>query len=226
VRESSTTWRTSTRLLLACGLLAPASFWILGALTAASWSGYDWVAESISSLVHAPLGHLQTVAFLVGAVLNVGWAVGLSRIVGTTVPQRRLVRLLFLVQAGVLAAFAVLPTDPAGVSRSLIGTLHLATFAVYAFSMPVTLLVVARIFRRDPRWRGAATPTTVAATVMIVGSVLAPVALTGPLLSVLGLLERAYVLLPTAWQVGVAIAGIRMLGPSAPASPAAAAPSA
>jgi hypothetical protein len=66
------------------------------------------------------------------------------------------------------------------------------------------MLLVSLIFRRDPRWHRAATPTAVAGAVMVFGTILVPFTLTGPLMGWLGLLERAYVLTPTAWQAAVA----------------------
>jgi hypothetical protein len=191
-------------LLVGAGLVGPAVFWGLGAFVAMSWPGYDWVSQSISSLVHAPLGELQTLAFLLGGLLSLGWAIGAGRIMGRTDRQGSLVRGLFLVQAGLLVAFALLPTDPDDVSRTLTGNLHLLTFFSYSVAMPVMLLVVALILRRDPRWQRAAAPTAIAGATMLIATTLVPFTLTGPLYSWLGLLERAYVLIPSGWQATMA----------------------
>jgi len=44
----------------------------------AGWSGYDPIAQSISLLANAPLGWLQTAAFVTGGLLGAAWAFGLS----------------------------------------------------------------------------------------------------------------------------------------------------
>ena len=77
----------------------------LGAIAAASWPGYDPIAQSISSLVHAPLGVLQTIAFASGIPLTLGWAIGAGRTIGATAGARRTVRLVFLLQAAISAAY-------------------------------------------------------------------------------------------------------------------------
>jgi hypothetical protein len=198
-----------TRVLLAAGAVGPVLFWLLGGVVALTWPGYDPIAGSISSLVNAPLGMLQTFAFLGGAVLAVAWAVGAGRVMGATPRDRGLVRGLFLLQASVVLAFAMFPTDPDGTPTSFVGLLHLATFFAYAIVTPITLIVVGRVFRRDPRWTSAASPTVLAGVLMAASTVLAPVVLGGPLYPWLGLLERIYVGIPAAWQIVVAVRAIR-----------------
>jgi hypothetical protein len=199
----------ATRVLLAAGAVGPVLFWLLGGVVALTWPGYDPIADSISSLVNAPLGVLQTFAFLAGAVLAVAWAVGAGRAIGATPRDHVLVRGRFMLQASIVLAFALFPTDPDGMETSLVGLLHLATFFAYAIATPITLIVVGRIFRRDTRWASAATPTVTAGVLMAASTVLAPVILGGPLYPWLGLLERIYVGIPAAWQIAVAVRAIR-----------------
>jgi hypothetical protein len=198
-------------MLLALAAMGPVFFWTLGDLAAATWPGYDPIADSISSMVNGPLGWLQTLAFVIGAIGTLAFAIGTGRVLGATPRDRRIVRALFVVQAAISVAFAVLPTDAAGMPVSLVGRLHLATFYVYAVSMPVTLAIVGRILARDRAWRSAASPTVVAAALMVVAALLVPLTLSGPLEPWLGLLERIYVAIPSAWQVAVALLAIRRL---------------
>ena len=46
-----------TRPLVATGALGTIVFWTLGAATAATWPGYDPIAQSISSMVYAPVSY-------------------------------------------------------------------------------------------------------------------------------------------------------------------------
>lgn len=197
-------------LALAAGIAAPVVSWALSLVIIAAWPGYDPVAQSISQLANAPLGWLQTVAFVVGGVLGATWAFGLASVLGTTPRQRALVLGLLLLQALISLGFAVLPTDPEGVPRTTIGALHLLDFYLYAMTMPLTLLALALVMRRDPRWRGIARPSLVAAALVLVATVLVPATVDGPLTPWLGLLERLYVAIPSVWQIGVSLVALRL----------------
>jgi len=82
-------------------------------------------------------------------------------------------------------------------------------------SMPITLFVLAGIFVRDPRWHGAIRGTRIAGLLMLISAALVPLTVDGPLLPYLGLLERAYVAIPSAWQIVIAIHALR-IGPRPP----------
>lgn len=198
-----------TRALLAAGAIGPVVFWVLGGVVAATWPGYDPVADSISSMVHAPLGGLQVLAFVIGAPLTLAWAIGAGRVVGGTPRDRTLVRAVFAVQAAISLAFALFPTDAPGAPTTLVGELHLATFYAYAIVMPASLVLVGRVFARDPAWRPASRPTAVTAMLVVVATLLVPLTVAGPLEPWLGLLERIYVAIPGAWQVAVAFRALR-----------------
>lgn len=196
------------------GIAAPIVSWGLSIVVIAGWPGYDPIAQSISLLANAPLGWLQTVAFAVTGLLGAAWAFGLASVLGVTGRQRGVVRWLLLLQAGIALGFAMLPTDPAGVPRTLIGTLHLANFYLYSVTMPLTLLALALVMRRDPRWRRGARLTLLAAGLVLVATVLVPATVDGPLTPWLGLLERIYVAVPSAWQVGTGVVAWRLLRPA------------
>ena len=195
---------------IAAGIAAPIISWSLSVVVIATWLGYDPVAQSISSLANAPLGWLQTVAFAISGLLGVAWAFGLSSVLGSTTRDRALVRGLLLIQAVIALGFAILPTDPQGAPTTLIGRLHLLDFYVYAVTMPLTLVILALVMRRDPRWRAGVRPTLLAAGLVVVATALVPATLDGPLTPWLGLLERIYVAIPSVWQVAAGVTAWRL----------------
>ncbi len=199
------------------GIAAPIVSWGLSVVVIAGWPGYDPLAQSISLLANAPLGWLQTVAFAVSGLLGVAWAFGLSSVLGATSRDRAVVRGLLLLQAAVTFAFAMFPTDPDGVPVSTLGQIHLANFYLYSVTMPLTLLVLGLVMRRDPRWRGSARPTLLAGGLVILATALVPATIEGPLTPWLGLLERLYVAIPSVWQVGAGVMAWRLARPASTA---------
>jgi Protein of unknown function (DUF998) len=189
------------RAAILAGVAAPVISWGLSVIVIAGWPEYDPIGQSISLLATAPLGGLQTVAFAVSGVLGAAWAFGLSRVLGTTGRQRGLVLGLLLLQAAIALGFALLPTDPVGAPVTTTGTLHLANFYLYSVTMPVTLVALGLVMRRDSRWSGLAGPTLGAAALVLLATALVPATVDGPLTPWLGLLERLYVAIPSAWQV-------------------------
>ncbi len=202
---------TATRAGIVAGIAAPVISWALSVVVIAGWPGYDPIAQSISLLATAPLGWLQTLAFAISGVLGAAWAFGLSSVLGETGRQRALVRGVLLVQAGIAFGFAVLPTDPVGAPTSTIGALHLVDFYLYSITMPLTLIALGLVMRRDARWHRAARPTLAAAGLVLLATALVPATVDGPLTPWLGLLERLYVAVPSAWQVSAGIVAWRLV---------------
>jgi hypothetical protein len=200
---------------IAAGISAPIVSWTLSVVVIATWPGYDPMSRSISSLANAPLGWLQTVAFVTSGLLGIAWAFGLSSVLGSTAQDRALVRGLLLVQAVITLGFAILPTDPEGAATTTIGRLHLLDFYLYAVTMPLTLVVLALVLRRDPRWPAGVRPTLLAAGLVVVAAALVPATVDGPLTPWLGLLERLYVAVPSIWQVGAGLFSWRLATGSA-----------
>ncbi len=199
-----------TRALILAGIVAPIVSWGLSVIVIAGWPGYDPIAQSISLLADAPLGWLQTVAFAVSGGLGVLWAFGLSRVLGRARRERRVVLGVLLIQGLITIAFAIFPTDPAGVPLTTVGRIHLANFYLYAVTMPLTFVVLGLVMRRDPRWQGLARPTLIAAGLVLISSFLVPLTVDGPLTPWLGLLERLYVAIPSVWQVVAGVAAWRI----------------
>lgn len=196
---------------LLAGIVAPILAWALSLVVIAGWPGYDPIRQSISLLATAPLGWLQTLAFALSGVLGLAWAFGLSAVLGSTSRDRLLVCALLVLQAVIAVGFAVLPTDPTGVPETAVGSLHLADFYAYSLTMPLTLLVLGLVMRRDPRWAGRpASLTLLAGGLAIVSIALVPATIDGPLTPWLGLLERLFVAIPSVWQLGAAVAALRL----------------
>jgi Protein of unknown function (DUF998) len=195
------------------GVAAAIAPWVLSVIVIVGWPGYDPVRQSISLLATAPLGWLMTAALAIGGLLDVAWALALPAVLGAPdrPRDRTLVRALLLLQAAIALGFAILPTDPEGVPVSTVGFLHLLDFYLYAVSMPVTLLVLGFVMRRDPRWHGSASPTRIAALLAIASIALVPATIDGPLMPWLGLLERLFVAIPSVWQLGVALVAWRLV---------------
>ena len=200
------------RPAILAGAAGPVIAWALTVVVIVSWPSYDPIRQSISLLANAPWGGIQTLAFAASGLLGIGWAFGLAAVLGTTARERAIVRALLLVQAAIGLAFAILPTDPEGTPTSTVGGLHLLDFYLYAVTMPLTLLVLGFVMRRDPRWAGVVRPTFVAAALAVVSIALVPATLEGPLTPWLGLLERLFVAIPSVWQVGAALVALRIAG--------------
>jgi hypothetical membrane protein len=193
------------------GAVGPILTWALTFVVIAGWPGYDPIRQSISLLADAPLGWIQTLAFALSGILGAAWALGLASVLGATQRARTIVRVLLLIQAAIAFGFAILPTGPAGEPVTTTGTLHLLDFYAYALTMPLTLLAVGLVMRRDARWpAGMVRWTLVAAALAFLGIVLVPATLDGPLTPWLGLLERLFVAIPSIWQVRAAIVGFRI----------------
>jgi hypothetical membrane protein len=198
------------RLGILAGIAGPLVAWGLTVLVIASWPGYDPISQSVSILVNAPLGWVQTLAFVISGLLGAAWAFGLSSVLGATRRDRAIVRGLLLVQAAIAFGFAVLPTDHEGLPTTAIGALHLLDFYLYAVTMPLTLLALGLVMRQDARWRGSVRFTLTAAVLALAGIAIVPATLAGPLTPWLGLLERLFIAIPSVWQVGAGIVAWRL----------------
>lgn len=210
-------WRSRPVARLELGILAGAAAaivpWLLSVVVILGWPGYDPIRQSISLLATAPLGWLMTAAFAIAGLLGVAWALALPSVLGSPARprDRALVRALLLLQAAIALGFAILPTDPSGAPVSTVGLLHLVDFYLYAVTMPLTLLALGLVMRRDPRWHGSARPTLVAALLAIASIALVPATIDGPLTPWLGLLERVFVAIPSMWQLGAALVAWRLV---------------
>jgi len=197
------------RLGLLSGIAAPIIAWGLSVVVIVTWPGYDPIRQSISLLADAPLGWLESLSFALAGLLGLAWALALPGALGASGRDRSIVRAAELVQAAIVLGFAIFPTDPESAPVSTLGAIHLLDFGLYAVSMPVTLLLMGLVMRRDARWRPFVRPTLIAAALAIAGIALVPATLDGPLRPWLGLLERLFVAIPSIWQVATAWLALR-----------------
>jgi hypothetical membrane protein len=194
----------TTRWLLVAGVAAPACLWLVSLALGATTPGYDPVERSISALANAPNGWLMTAAFVVTSTLELGFAVGASRVVGVTVRQRRLVGGVIAAIAVLTLLFALFPTDPPDVARTPVGRAHLLVALGYALVLPACGVVFGAIFGRDPRWHAYRRATLLVALVQAALFPVLVISVSGELRPWLGLVERLYFAIPSIWQAWIA----------------------
>ena len=178
---------TTTRRLLACGVVAGPLYFAVGLGQAFTREGFDVGRHALSLLENGRLGWIQIGNFLVTGLLAVACAVGMRRALaggpgGTWGPRLVAVYGAGLVCAG---AFRADPADgfppgtPAGQGEvSWHGVLHMASFGVGFLCLIAACFVVARglaaLGRRRAaaasRAAGAVTLAGVAATFATAGS--------------------------------------------------------
>jgi hypothetical membrane protein len=198
--------RPFERVLLASGIVGPLVLWTVSLALGAVTPGFDPVRRSISALANAPLGGLQALAFVVSGLLEVGFGLAVAgRLVGGS-GARRLTTALFVALGVLTVLFALFPTDPPGVPRSAVGRVHLSLALLAAVALPATCLSVAILRKREGRsWRG----TFLVGALLVASFPLLVLAVSGPLRPYLGLVERLYFALPSAWQANVAWSEMR-----------------
>jgi hypothetical membrane protein len=204
---------------VAAGIAAAGVVWIASLIVNVLAPGFDPVRRSISALANTPAGGLMTAAFVATGLLELAFAVGLPRVLGTTRAQRGVVAVTLGFLGLLTLLFAVFPTDPPGAPRSPSGTIHLLAALAYALALPACGLVFAVLFARDPRWARLRLPTLVIALAQVLLFPVLMAAVTGGLRPYLGLVERVSFAIPSVWQVGVALFALRLL-PSESLQPA------
>ncbi|MBA2254462.1 MAG: DUF998 domain-containing protein [Chloroflexi bacterium] len=200
-----------TRGLLLAGVAAPIGVWVVSLVLGAVSPGFDPVRRSISALANTPAGGLMTATFLVTGVLELMFALGLSRVLGVTRGQARAAAAVIAFLGLLIVIFALFPTDPPGVPRTSGGRIHLFTALAYALLLPATGLVLAWLFGRDARWHRYRRTTLLVALVQVVLFPVLVIAVVGELRPYLGLVERVTFAIPSLWQAAVALVGVRLL---------------
>jgi Protein of unknown function (DUF998) len=115
-------------------------------------AGYDPISQPISALALGPRGWIQEANFVLLAASFFSFALVLRNQLRQELASVAGPGLFVLMTIGVAMAGAF-PMDDAGTPPTLAGRLHgVAGFLVFPW-MPVVLLLVARRFRRDSRWR-------------------------------------------------------------------------
>ena len=151
-----------TRALLRAGMVAGPLYLIVGYAQAFTREGFDLRRHALSQLANGALGWIQTLNFLVAALLAIAGAIGVRRALrgtraGTWGP------ILFAVFGLGMLGAAAFPADPSPgfppgtpetVSITQRGLIHFMFGAVTFYSLIVSCFVFARRFfsRGEPSW--------------------------------------------------------------------------
>jgi len=173
-------------------------------------SGYNPIAQQISDLTAGPYGWVQQVNFVVFGLLLIAFAVGLHR--GVRKARPWMIGPALVAWNGVelvIAGIFPLREDAAGHIYDPLGV-HMVNGTIFFLSIGVVLVVMARQFARDERWRGLATYTLVTGIALLVmvllNGFLAEMA-QAPLHPWLGLIQRAIL---AVWLPCLVILALRL----------------
>lgn len=143
---------TTTRALLAGGVLAGPIYVVAALIQGVTRQGFDLLRYDVSLLANGDLGWIQIANFLLTGALVVACAVGVRRVLPSgrrTTWGTTLLALygIGLICAGVFVADPVagFPPGTAQGSISWHGTLHLLSAAVAFFSLAAACFVLARL---------------------------------------------------------------------------------
>jgi hypothetical protein len=144
--------RVLDRVLPAVAGVGPLLFLAVATVEGFLRPGYDPISQPISALALGPRGWVQGMNFMLlaasffsfAALLRRELRMGAASVAGPGV---------FVLMAFGVALAGLFPMDAPGASPTLTGQLHLVGgFLVFPW-MPAAVLLVARRFRSDPRWR-------------------------------------------------------------------------
>lgn len=146
---------TTTRNLLACGVVAGPFFTVVYLVEGATRAGYDPLRHPVSSLALGDPGWTQTVNFLVTGLLTLAFAIGLRRALPSPGGSTWGPLLIGACAVGLLGA-GVFATDPLGgyppgtpaqlQQYSTSGALHQLFSTLVFVGLPAACLVFARRF--------------------------------------------------------------------------------
>jgi len=183
--------------------LGPLLFFAVATAEGFARAGYDPIAQPISALALGPRGWVQTVNFALlavslfsfAAVLRTQLRRGVASVAGPG---------LFVLMGFAVTLAGAFPMDAPGASPTPVGRLHmLGGFLMFPW-IPVVMLLVARRFRSEPRWRpyfkytlvtGLLSLATISFFLLFVG----PPAFPRPLSGLAGLVQRLQLLPFFVW---------------------------
>jgi hypothetical membrane protein len=178
IRSVSLNDRT-TKLLLACGVLAGPVFTLAWLAAGATRPNYDPLRHPISSLAIGAEGWTQTASFIVNGLLTLAFAFGLARALRLQRGSRWGTWLIGLVAIGLLGA-GVFVTDPMNgyppgttnlpTDYSVAGRLHRLFSAGVFLGLPAACFVFARLFGRwgERRWQRYSLSTGIAFIILFI----------------------------------------------------------
>ena len=130
----------------------PLLFFAIASVEGFLRAGYDPILQPISALALGPRGWIQELNFALIAASLFSFAVVLRKALRPG-PASVAGPGLFVFMTIGIALSGAFVMDPPGAPPTLAGRLHLAGGLLFFPWMPIALLVVARGFRRDTRWR-------------------------------------------------------------------------
>jgi hypothetical protein len=196
--------RTIDRIFHGVAGIGPLLFFAIATAEGFLRAGYDPIAQPISALALGPRGWIQEVNFALlaaslfsfAAVLRTELRPGKASVVG---PGVFVIMTIGIVMAGIFTM------DAPGAAPTLAGQLHIVGGFLFFPWMPVVLLLVARRFRRDARWRSHFTYTLVTglvclATITFFLIFVGPPPAPRPLSALAGLVQRLQLLPFFTWM--------------------------
>ena len=165
--DINTSRTTRTQAAAWAGIAAPILFVATFlALEVVQGSQYDRVSETISALAARDFGWVLRVGFVTLGALTVIFAIGLHRSIA---PSRAgFAGPLLLGVSGIANVIAaVFPVQLAADGTTYTPTSHLVGGVIFFSTAAVSLLLLSRRLRKDPRWSGLATYTAIAGVVAV-----------------------------------------------------------
>lgn len=205
----------TTRLLLACGVIAPLLNIVVVLILGATRPGYNAWQLPDSSLELGEGGWIQITNYLVGGMLLLGFAIGLRSVLrtgrgSTWGPILLGIYGISFIMIGIFITDPVLGYPPgASTTATIRGTIHILFGPVQFISLAAACFVLARRDAAYPARRGWVW-YSIATGLLVVASYIAFV-LTYKLLDggPVGLIERIGIFASGCW---VALLAIRMMG--------------
>ncbi|PZS02917.1 MAG: DUF998 domain-containing protein [Candidatus Chloroheliales bacterium] len=209
--------RSTTRLLLICGVIGPLLFMIVALVEGATRPGYVAWRDFISELSLSDQGWEQIANFIVSGLLFIAFAVGLRQALrtgkgATAGPILLMMFGLFLILSGIFVTDSSTgyPSGaPTGqlAANTLHGKLHGISGLLAFTCLAAACFVMARRFAGNPNWKGWTALSVICGLLIVVGFTLSLAAglLGWPLA---GLFQRLAVIAGWGW---VALLAWRLL---------------
>jgi len=200
--------RTIDRIIHGVAGIGPLLFFAIATAEGFLRAGYDPIAQPISALALGPRGFIQEVNFALLAASLFSFAAVLRTELRPGMASVAAPGVFVLMTIGIVMA-GIFTMDAAGAAPTPVGQLHIVGGFLFFPWMPVVLLLVARRFRRDARWRPhftytLATGLACLATIIFFLLFVGPPPLPRPLSAMAGLVQRVQLLPFFTWMAFVA----------------------
>lgn len=186
------------RLLALGGMVGPVLFVVVIIVAGVLYEGYSHVSQAISELggEGAEYGLLQSINFIAIGVFTLGFAWALARDLGGSIVGPLLIAVFALSSS---IANGLLPCDLGCEGQTTVGLLHNVTGITGFVAAIAGMLVLARRWRADPRWRSHVAFTRGAAFVALAGLIAFIGTKASDAEAIDGLVQRVFVTAILAW---------------------------